>query len=97
MSKRKREEDPLMLFLDKYKEPIGKIIEAVAKGMETGPRYRLYSMSAFFLVLGFIVALIYQLTITGYLTSEGFSFLIGSIVGYIFSLINRYLGPTRRA
>jgi len=94
MSKRKSE-DPVIAFLEKYEEPVGKIIEAIAKRMETAPRYTLYSMLVFFAILGFIVFLIYSLTMAGYLTSEGFSFLIGSIVGYVFALFDRYIGPRR--
>jgi len=92
ISKSKSDEELLGEFLHRHEEQIGKVITAIAKNMEEGPKERRRNT---WLVLGFMVAIVGMVSVLGFLrliSGDSLTSLIGSVVGYSFSFLRTYLG-----
>ena len=84
--------DGLWIFLEDHKPEIGQIISAFAKNLEKGPGLKLRVMLAIFSLVAVIVLVLAWLTLDGVVSGDAFTFLIGSIVGYLFSFLKGYTG-----
>lgn len=78
-------------FLQQYKEPIGKLIEALSKSVEETPRLKFRAMVSTFLVLVLLFGILSYLTFVGKVSSEAIVFFAGSIVGYLFAFLHKYV------
>ncbi len=95
MSRRSNDEDDgddrffdiLGDFLKQYKDQVGRAIDAWARNMEKEPVRRLWITLFTIVLVGFSVGMIGYLTLVGRISSDAFTFLIGSIIGYIFSYL----------
>ncbi len=86
-----RDEELLGQFLQRHEEQIGKVITAIAKNMEEGPKQRERNT---WTVLGFMAGVVGIVSALGFLkviSGDSLTFLIGSIVGYSFSFLRTYL------
>lgn len=78
-------------FLRDYKDPIGKILEGFASGITEAPRRKFHSLVSVFFMLGVIVAALVALSFFGKVSGDTVAFLFGSIVGYLFAFLQRYV------
>jgi hypothetical protein len=78
-------------FLMQYREPIGKLIESFSKGVEESPKLKFRAMVGFFTILMVIFGILSYLTFLGKVSSEALVFLAGSIVGYSFAFLHKYI------
>jgi len=78
-------------FLQEYKEPVGKIITAVATNIEEEKRIKLKAMKYVFTVVLVIFGTLSILTYQGAIGGEALIFLAGSITGYLFAFLHRYI------
>ena len=78
-------------FFVAYKNDIGSIIRAIAKNVEEGPRLKFKAMISTFGLLAFIVLVLGYLTTQHVVSGDAFAFLVGAIVGYLFSFLRHYV------
>lgn len=78
-------------FFTAYKDDIGTIIRAYGKNIEQGPKLKFKGMLAIFGLLVVIIATIGYLSILRIVSGDAVAFLIGSIVGYLFSFLRHYV------
>lgn len=78
-------------FFTAYKNDIGTVIRAVARNIEQGTRMRLIGMLYTFALLGVIILVLTFLSLQHIVSGDAMAFLIGSIVGYLFSFLRRYV------
>ncbi len=78
-------------FFTAYKDDIGTIIRAYGKNIEQGPKLKFEGMLAIFGLLVVIIAAIGYLSILRIVSGDAVAFLIGSIVGYLFSFLRHYV------
>ncbi len=74
-------------FLERHENQISLAIEAWIKNFEKASTRRLWVIFGVFPLAAIIVAITGYLTYTGKLSGDAFTFLIGSIVGYLFSYL----------
>ncbi len=77
----------LMDFLKRHEKQIGNIMEVWARNMEREPGRRVRMVFGIISLVGLTVGLIGWLTLVGRVSGDAFTFLIGSIIGYIFSYL----------
>lgn len=78
-------------FLDDHKEAISKIIGGIATVMTESPKHKFRSMIATFLLLGGIIAVLSALCWLGKISGEAVTFLMGTIIGYLFTFLHKYV------
>ena len=81
----------LKAFFAAYKDDIGGIIRAFAKNIEEGPQMKFKGMLTIFGLLVVIIITIAYLSIQHIVSGDAVAFLIGSIVGYLFSFLRHYV------
>ncbi len=84
----------LKQFLDTHQGSIGKVIEGWGRNIEHAERQRWWTTAGTFILLGGIIATISFLALLGIVTGEAVAFLVGAIIGYLFSFIRRFIIPT---
>lgn len=78
-------------FLEDHKEDIGEIFKAYAENMKATVRQKGWTTIGVFLLLGGIIGTIAFLALRGIVSGETIAFLVGAIVGYLFSFMRRYI------
>ena len=78
-------------FFTAYRDDIGTIIRAYGKNIEQGPQMKFKGMLTIFGLLVVIIVTIAYLSITHIVSGDAVAFLIGSIVGYLFSFLRHYV------
>jgi hypothetical protein len=78
-------------FFSAYKDDIGTIIRAYGKNVEQGPRMKFLAMLSIFALLAVIIGVLAYLSVLGIVSGDAVAFLIGSIVGYLFSFLRHYV------
>lgn len=78
-------------FFTAYKDDIGTIIRAYGKNIEQGPQMKFKGMLTIFGLLVVIIITIAFLSLTHIVSGDAVAFLIGSIVGYLFSFLRHYV------
>lgn len=78
-------------FFTAYKDDIGGLIRAFAKNIEEGPRTKFRGMLVVFAMLAFIVIILTVLAFEDIVSGESIVFLVGAIVGYLFSFLRHYV------
>ncbi len=81
----------LKQFLEEYKEPIGDIMRAYAHNMKATLRQKGWTTLGVFLLLGGIVLAVGLLAWQGIVTGEAVAFLVGAVVGYLFTFLRRFV------
>ncbi len=84
---KKKEKYGLEEFLQDYKEPIARVINAFGKRYEEEPRQQFkFTALALFIVVCVIASIVWLGSIN-VLSDNTISFVLGSVVGYVFSFI----------
>ena len=91
VSQEERREFDWNRFLDTHKEAISEIIGGIAILMKETPKHKFRSMMAVFSLLGGIIIVISVLCGVGKISGEAVTFLIGTIIGYAFSFLHKYV------
>jgi len=78
-------------FLDEYKEPISELIKSFALSLKENPKHKFRSTIAVFSLLGGIVLILSVLCWFGKISGEAVTFLIGTIIGYLFTFLHKYV------
>src|SRR3989454_11459407 len=99
MPRENEEEEPqddefikaLKEFFTAYKDDIGTIIRGYGKNIEQGPQMKFKGMLTIFGLLVVIIVTIAYLSIMRIVSGDAVAFLIGSIVGYLFSFLRHYV------
>lgn len=78
-------------FLDNHQEDIGVVIRAHAENMRASLQQKGRITLAVFALLGVIIGVIAYLALQGVVGGESVAFLVGAIVGYLFSFMRRYI------
>jgi len=78
-------------FLDDHREAISEIIKGIAVSVKESPKHKFRSMVAVFSLLGGIIIVISVLCVLGKISGEAVTFLIGTIIGYAFSFLHKYV------
>ncbi len=81
----------LKQFLEEHQEPIGEILRAYAHNMKATLRQKGWTTLGVFLLLGGIVLAVSLLAWQGIVTGEAVAFLVGAVVGYLFSFLRRFV------
>jgi hypothetical protein len=76
-------------FFTTFRPEVGEIITAFAERMREGPKYKWKTTVGVFLLLAFIIAILAFLTFHEKVSGEGLAFLIGAIVGYLFTFLKQ--------
>ncbi len=79
--------DMLEGFLKRYEAQIGRAIDGWTKNMEKEPERKLRIVLAIVLLVAFSVFALAWLTLAGKVSGDAFAFLIGSVIGYLFSYL----------
>ncbi len=74
-------------FLKRHEKDISLAIQTWVKNFEKAATRRFWVIFGVFSLAALIIVLTGYLTFTGKLSSDAFTFLIGSIVGYMFSYL----------
>ena len=74
-------------FLQRHEKQIAMFLEAWAKNFERDPTRRLWVIFGVLALAGVTLILIGYLTVIGRVSSDAFTFLIGSVIGYLFSYL----------
>ncbi|MFA4663353.1 hypothetical protein [Pyrococcus kukulkanii] len=83
-------------FLEEYREPISEVLKAYAKKIEQQEKNYYWGFIIVLMIVVAIVATIYVLAVKNKLSSDAIGFLLGTIIGYVFSLLDRMLGKQKR-
>ncbi len=78
-------------FLEDHKEDIGDVIKAYASNMKASLRQKGWTTAGVFILLGGVIGVIAFLALLGIVSGETVAFLVGAIVGYLFSFMRRYI------
>ncbi len=78
-------------FLEDHKEDIGDVIKAYASNMMASLRQKGWTTAGVFILLGGVIGVIAYLALLGIVSGETVAFLVGAIVGYLFSFMRRYI------
>ncbi len=78
-------------FLEDHKEDIGDVIKAYASNMKASLRQKGWTTAGVFILLGGVIGVIAFLAVLGIVSGETVAFLVGAIVGYLFSFMRRYI------
>ncbi len=81
----------LKQFLEEYREPIGEILRAYAHNMKATLRQKGWTTLGVFLLLVGMVAAISLLAWQRIVTGEAVAFVVGAVVGYLFSFLRRFV------
>lgn len=78
-------------FFLEYKVQIGSLITAFAKNVERGPLLKFGAMIASFILIIIIIGILAYLGIIGVISGDAVAFLMGTIVGYLFSFLRYHI------
>jgi len=78
-------------FFTAYKDDIGTIIRAYGKNIEQGRQMKFEGMLTIFGLLVVMIITIAYMGIMHIVSRDAVAFLIGSIVGYLFSFLRHYV------
>ncbi len=78
-------------FLEDHKEDIGEIFKAYASNMKASLRQKGWTTAGVFILLGGVIGVIAFLAVLRIVSGETVAFLVGAIVGYLFSFMRRYI------
>lgn len=79
-----------------YRDEIGEIIKSIPDWLSTSSKYaselKNRVVLALLILIGMTIGVISWLTIRGEISGEALIFLCGTIIGYIFAFLQKYLG-----
>lgn len=91
MSNKEEKEFNWNTFLGDHKEAISEIIKGVSTSMVETPKHKFRSTLAIFTLLGIVILLSSVLCYVGKISGEAVTFLMGTIVGYLFTFLQKYV------
>jgi len=74
-----------------YKDQIGKIIDAFAKNVERGPVLKFRTSVMTFALIILVILVVAYLGILHIISGDAVAFLVGSVIGYLFSFLKQHL------
>ena len=74
-------------FAEDHKDAITQIIAGVAASVKEGPKYKLRSTIVAFILLAAVVSMVTGLCLYGRISGEALTFLMGTVIGYLFSFL----------
>jgi hypothetical protein len=84
------------IFLEKYQEQVGEIISAIPGWIESwsksASRLKITMVIMLMALIGATLGIVTWLTLLNRISGEALIFLSGSIVGYAFAFLQKYLG-----
>lgn len=78
-------------FLTNHKEAISAIIKSISISMSEAPKLKFRSTISVFLLLVSIISILAALCYVGKVSGEALTFLMGTIVGYLFIFLQKYV------
>jgi len=78
-------------FFVAYKDQIGKIIGAFAKNVERGPVLKFWTSVMTFGLIIIVLVIVAYLGILHIISGDAVAFLVGSVIGYLFSFLKQHL------